>query len=201
MKENRIGVVVCGVVSIITLVLSIVFSIMELKWWGNVMFSIMGSAWVSLVFCLINYWIIRKKLIEELANDLYIFNNDTNTQIYSTNGNKSSENLAKVIGTASGHLVTLAYKAYTIKMGFFKCEKIRRILINEIISEIENNLHRTVFSIGNKLQSNPEEVNKNVDNYYTTISNLLKYEFAYDKAIILAKSVKSAVKKAQWKLD
>ena len=39
------------------------------------MFSIMGSAWVSLVFCLINYWIIRKKLIEELANDLYIFNN------------------------------------------------------------------------------------------------------------------------------
>ena len=88
MKENRIGTIICAIIAIICLALSIVFGVLHevsgnylLEWLTNLAFALLGSAGLSLVICLINYLTIRKSLVEQLFNDLYIFNNDINTQI------------------------------------------------------------------------------------------------------------------------
>ena len=66
MKENRVGACSCLVVAVLSLGLSIVFTVKELNWWSNFCFAIMGSALLSFVICLINYIILRKKLVEDL---------------------------------------------------------------------------------------------------------------------------------------
>lgn len=207
MKENRIGTIICAIIAIICLALSIVFGALHevsdnylLEWLTNLAFALLGSAGLSLVICLINYLTIRKSLVEQLFNDLYIFNNDINTQIYATRKEKNTENLAKIIGIASAQLVTLAYKAYSIKMGLFKIEKTRLILIDQILSIIEGKHQSTVFSIGQELQKYPEIAEKRLDEYYATVSGLLENELAYKLALTLAKSVKSVVREASWLL-
>ncbi|MBR2985234.1 MAG: hypothetical protein IKC58_01360 [Clostridia bacterium] len=207
MKENRIGTIICAIIAIICLALSIVFGVLHevsgnylLEWLTNLAFALLGSAGLSLVICLINYLTIRKSLVEQLFNDLYIFNNDINTQICATRKEKSTENLAKIIGIASAQLVTLAYKAYSIKMGLFKIEKTRLILIDQILSIIEDKHQSTVFSIGQELQKYPEIAEKRLDEHYATVSGLLENELAYKLALTLAKSVKSVVREASWLL-
>lgn len=207
MKENRIGTIICAIIAIICLALSIVFGALNevsdnylLEWLTNLAFALLGSAGLSLVICLINYLTIRKSLVEQLFNDLYIFDNDINTQIYATRKEKNTENLAKIIGIASAQLVTLAYKAYSIKMGLFKIEKTRLILIDQILSIIEGKHQSTVFSIGQELQKYPEIAEKRLDEHYATVSGLLEDELAYKLALTLAKSVKSVVREASWLL-
>ena len=214
MKENRIGTIICAIIAIICLALSIVFGVLsaelressevsciaKFEWLTNLAFALMGSAWLSFTICLINYLTIRKSLVEQLFNDLYIFNNDISTQIYATRKEKNTENLAKIIGIASAQLVTLAYKAYSIKMGLFKIEKTRLILIDQILSIIEGKHQSTVFSIGQELQKYPEIAEKRLDEHYATVSGLLENELAYKLALTLAKSVKSVVREASWLL-
>ena len=131
MKENRVGVCSCLVVAVLSFVLSIVFTVKELSWWSNFCFAIMGSALLSFVICLINYITLRKKLVEELYNGLYKFNNDTNAQLYATSKNKTVENLASVIGIASAHLLDLTYYTHNIKIGLFKREKKKIALLKK----------------------------------------------------------------------
>ena len=197
MKENKIGIIVCNVVGVITLILSIIFSVYELNWWSNFSFAIMGSALLSFAICLINYITIQKKLIEELVNGLYRFSNETNAQLYATRNNKNAENLATVIGIASSHLNSLTYYAYSIKVGLFKFEKKKRALLAEIVYELESNIHYQIYSIGQYLQFKPEDSEKNIDELYNLIDNTLKDELVYNKAFVLAKSVKSVIKSTE----
>ena len=194
MKENRVGACSCLVVAALSLGLSIVFTIKELNWWSNFSFAIMGSALLSFVICLINYIILRKKLVEELYNGLYKFNNDTNAQLYATSKNKTPENLASVIGVASAHLLDLTYYAHNIKIGLFNKEENKIALLKKIIKELENNMHFKIYSIGQYLQLRKDCAEKNINELYAQVETLLKEKLVYKMAYDLTKMVKSVAK-------
>lgn len=197
MKENRTGTIICIKIAILSLVLSIIFSVFGCNWFTNFSFAIMGSASLSFVICLINYIIFRKKLIEELINGLYVFNNDTNAQLYLFNIKKDVGCLATAIGVASAHLTKLSYLAYSIKDGLFGCEKEQRRLTKEIIKKIEFETHFKLYSIGQYLQKKKEQAEKESKYIYKQIEDILKDETLYNLAYDLGKSVKSAVKKTE----
>ena len=52
MKENRIGIISTGIISIITFFTSIIFSLFDKDWCMNFSFALMGSAILSFVICL-----------------------------------------------------------------------------------------------------------------------------------------------------
>jgi hypothetical protein len=193
MKENRAGACSCLVVAVLSLGLSIVFTVKELKWWSNFCFAIMGSALLSFVICLINYITLRKKLVEELYNGLYKFNNDTNAQLYATSNNKTAENLATVIGIASANLLDLTYYDHNIKTGLFKIENKKIALLKKIIKELEDNMHNNIYSIGQYLQLRKDCAEKNINELYAIVETLLKEKLVYEMAYDLTKMVKSVV--------
>lgn len=195
MKENRNGVIICIIIVLFSLVLSIVFS--KCSWFFNFSFAIMGSALLSFVICSINYITFRKKLIEELVNGLYIFNNDTYTQLFLFNEKKDVGNLAMAIGVANAYLTNLSYLAYSIQAGLFCFERKKRRITKEIIKIIENETHVRIYSIGQFLQNENEKAQEEKKYIYKLIENILKDEKVYKLAYDLAKSVKSVVKKTE----
>ena len=195
MKENRNGVIICIIIVLFSLVLSIAFS--KCGWFFNFSFAIMGSALLSFVICFINYITFRKKLIEELVNGLYIFNNDTNTQLFLFNEKKDIGSLAMAIGVASAYLTNLSYLAYSIQAGLFCFERKKRRITKEIITIIENEIHFKIYSIGQFLQNENKKAQEEKKYIYKQIENILKDEKVYNLAYDLAKSVKSVVKKTE----
>lgn len=194
MKENRNGIIICVAIALISFVLSIIFSMFDCTWFINFSFAAMGSALLSFVICLINYIVLRKKLVEELYNGLYKFNNDTNAQLYATGKNKTAENLASVIGIASAHLLDLTYYAHNIKIGLFKQEKKKIALLKKIIKELEDNMHFKIYSIGQYLQLRKDCAKTNINALYAIVEGLLKEKLVYEMAYDLTKMVKSVVK-------
>ena len=197
MKENRNGIIVCVTIASVSFVLSIIFSVFNCKWFINFSFAIMGSALLSFVICLINYITLQKKLVEELYNGLYKFNNDTNAQLYATSNNKTAENLATVIGIASASLLDLTYYAHNIKIGLFKIEKKKIALLKKIIKELEDNMQNNIYSIGQYLQLRKDCAEKNINELYAIVETLLKEKLVYEMAYDLTKMVKSVVKNSK----
>ncbi len=194
MKENRVGTITTGIIALITFFISIIFSLLKENWCTNFSFALMGSAILSFVVCLINYFIIRKKMIQDLVNGLYKYNNETMAQLYTLSKRIKVENLSLVIGIACSHLNNLIFLAYNIKIGLFKNEKKKREIINKIIYELEENIQFKFNSIGKYLLKRPKKSERLKDYLYKMIYKLLEDKKSYDLAIELAKSVKTEAK-------
>lgn len=194
MKENRIGIVITGIIAIITFITSIIFSILEKSWCSNFSFALMGSAILSFVICLINYFVIRKKMIEDLVNGIYRYNNETMAQLYTLSKHLEVENLSVVIGTACSHLNNLIFLAYNIKIGLFRLEKNKRKIVDKIINDLEGNIQFKFNSIGRYLLRRPKKSEKLKQYFYDMIYKLLENIKSYKLAFQLAKSVKTEAK-------
>lgn len=194
MKENRIGIVITGIIAIITFITSIIFSILEKNWCSNFSFALMGSAILSFVICLINYFVIRKNMIEDLVNGIYRYNNETMAQLYTLSKHLEVENLSVVIGTACSHLNNLIFLAYNIKIGLFRLEKNKRKIVDKIINDLEGNIQFKFNSIGRYLLRRPKKSEKLKQYFYDMIYKLLENIKSYKLAFQLAKSVKTEAK-------
>lgn len=198
-KENRNGIIFCLVIALICLALSITFSYFKTScnWGLNFSFAILGSALLSLLICTINYITFRKKLIEELLVGLYVYNNDTNTQLYLFNEKKDVGSLAMAIGVASAHITKLSYLAYSIEAGLCCFERKKRSITKKIIETIEQETHFRIYSLGQFLQNEKEKAQQEKDYIYKQIEKVLQDEKVYNLAFDLAKHVNSVVKKME----
>ena len=194
MKENRIGIISTGIISIITFFTSIIFSLFDKDWCMNFSFALMGSAILSFVICLVNYLIIRKRMIEDLVNGIYKYNNETMAQLYTLSKKIEIENLSLVIGIACSHLNNLIYLAYNIKIGLFKSEKKKIKIVDDIINDLEVKIQFKFNSIGQYLLKRPKKSERFKDYFYKMIYKLLEDKRSYKLAFQLAKSVKTEAK-------
>lgn len=71
MKENRNGFYITGIVSIVSLGLTFI----PCDWFRNFSFAIFGSALISSFICLINYFVMRKNMVNEVSRHLYTLAN------------------------------------------------------------------------------------------------------------------------------
>jgi len=191
MKENKIGIISCGTISIASLILSIVFSTLDCKWSMNFCFAIMGSAFLSFTICFINYMVLRKKMIEDLVNDIYKFNNDSFSQFGYANSNLELDNLSLVIGVACSHLNHLIFLAYNIKTGLFKIEKKKRKMLDQIINNLENDIQFNFNNIGQYILKRPKKAEQKKEYLNKIIKKLLDDQKAYKLAFKLSKLVKN----------
>ena len=78
MKENKIGIILTLFVIIVTIFLTFLpqfpkvdSSLWIVNWIVNFSFAIFGSALVTLIVCMINYFIVRRKTIDKLSQYYY----------------------------------------------------------------------------------------------------------------------------------
>lgn len=194
MKENKIGILSCGSISIVTLILSITFSLIGCNWSMNFCFAIMGSAFLSFIICLINYMVLRKKMIEDLVNDIYKFNNDSFAQFSYANNKSELDNLSLVVGIACSHLNHLIFLAYNIKTGLFKFEKRKKEILDKIINNLEIEIQFKFNNIGQYILKRPKKAEQRKIYLNKIIRKLLDDQTSYKLAFKLAKLIKTETK-------
>lgn len=142
-----------------------------------------------------------KKMIEDLVNDMYKFNNDSFAQFGYANKNLELDNLSLVIGVACSHLNHLIFLAYNIKIGLFRIEKEKKKILDQIINNLENDIQFNFNKIGQYILKRPKKAEQNKDYLNKIIKKLLDDSKAYKLAFKLAKSVKTEAKNIEETFD
>lgn len=110
MRENKYGLLFTGVLTLISLGLSILFYTLDRGWWMNFCFAILGSSVVSFIICLINYKSYAKTLVLDITTS--IFNAHTIACVDNFSNTKKY-NPEKAIQTIASAFIEI-HKAYDL---------------------------------------------------------------------------------------
>ena len=184
MKENKYGIVISLVLTILSLIGSI--SLTEFWWWQNFSFAILGGTFCSLIIFTANYIILLKKHAVEIVFDVYNINSSGFSVLYSTKGNKSLEQFMEVLCILTEKAYVAYVKVNELLSAVYWFSK-RKKLLTEIKEDIDKFLVK-LYQIDSYIEIYPQEAKTNSKKLYNDLDSLINSKELYLKSLKMAQS-------------
>lgn len=184
MKENKCGIVISLILTILSLIGSI--SLTEFWWWQNFSFAILGGTFCSLIIFTANYIILLKKHAVKIVFDVYNINSSGFSVLYSTKSNKSLEQFMGVLCILTEKTYVAYVKVNELLNAVCWFSK-RKKLITEIKEDIDKLLVK-LYQIESYIETYPQEAKTNSRKLYRDLDLLIKSSELYLKSLKMAQS-------------
>lgn len=214
MKENKYGIIVTFVLTVLSLIGIILFSFWEAtSWWQSFSFAILGGSLCSLIIFIVNYRISMKRCAEEIAQSAYEFNSISYSNFFSANSDAELEKMMRVLGIMEQIAYAIYIKTDEFKHSVlirkklkFKNNKIIRVGTEKYITALHINFAieltiKKIKSAGFYIEKYTEEAKKNTQKIYSELDELISSDDIYLETIYLAKLFKSKIDSEQEQED
>lgn len=181
-----------SVLSLLGSVISAFFNNNITNWINAFSFALFGSSLISLFCSLINYYVEKKKCIEEIAINLINMDNEAHTKIYYLN-KQTIDNIVETIGVCCSYLniiqnLLLSYKEGLIK----KSAEIK--LIDDTGMIICQEYLAKLCALGDLIKNEKHYISTHLNQVSKVLNSILENRNIYEKINSLLMQNNSSIK-------
>lgn len=161
-------------------------------WFQGFAFAIFGSSLIALFTAIINYYVEKKKHIENIAINLINLDNEAHAKYYYVR-KQTVDNLVETIGVCCTYYNNIQNLLFSYKEGLFKKSKEIKIIDDFGYCLCEKYIIK-VCTFGDLIKTEKEYVVQNLESFANELKNIIENQEIYDHINNLLKINKSEIK-------